>query len=277
MLARALLIVLSLALALAPAASRAAESGPAPIEVMVVGDFPMTRPEANPEANPGQDLHNQVLDDVLAPQRQAELREVARGLVRFHPTKVAAEWPADIAADRYVDYYENRLPPSHNEVVQLAFRLAKAAGLRTVYGIDADGKFPYEPVAAFARKHGQSGILAAAGAQTEAQVKAQATALAEGGIAGELRFLNDPHRLAKDNAFYRETLRIGAGRDQPGAELLTAWYRRNFLICASLLQLARPGDRIVVFYGAGHAFLLRQCVSETPGFVLVEPNTYLPE
>ena len=32
----------------------------------------------------------------------------------------------------------------------------------------------------------------------------------------------------------------------------------------------------MVFYGSGHAFLLRQCVSETPGFRLVEPNDYLP-
>jgi hypothetical protein len=48
------------------------------------------------------------------------------------------------------------------------------------------------------------------------------------------------------------------------------------LICANLVQLARPGDRIVVFYGSGHAFLLRQCVAETPGFRLVEANAYLP-
>jgi len=32
-----------------------------------------------------------------------------------------------------------------------------------------------------------------------------------------------------------------------------------------------------VFYGSGHAFLLRQCIQETPGFVLVEPNDYLPQ
>jgi Family of unknown function (DUF5694) len=41
--------------------------------------------------------------------------------------------------------------------------------------------------------------------------------------------------------------------------------------------MAKPGDRIVVFYGAGHAYLLRQCVREVPGFELVEPNTYLPK
>ena len=98
----------------------------------------------------------------------------------------------------------------------------------------------------------------------------------EQGVAATLRYLNDPVRLRQDNSFYRQTLRIGAGTDQPGADLLTAWYRRNFLICANIVQNSHPGDRIVVFYGSGHAFLLRQCVAETPGFVLVEPNSYLP-
>jgi hypothetical protein len=41
--------------------------------------------------------------------------------------------------------------------------------------------------------------------------------------------------------------------------------RRNLLICATFPQLTQPGDRIVVFFGSGHSFLLRQCVSETPG------------
>jgi hypothetical protein len=43
------------------------------------------------------------------------------------------------------------------------------------------------------------------------------------------------------------------------------------------VQLAKPGGRIVVFYGSGHAFFLRQCVTEMPGFKLVEANDYLPE
>lgn len=66
-------------------------------------------------------------------------------------------------------------------------------------------------------------------------------------------------------------LRLG----EPGVNLLTAWYRRNFEICANLLKFAQPGDRVVVFYGYGHAFLLRQCAQETPGYELVEPNDYL--
>jgi hypothetical protein len=41
------------------------------------------------------------------------------------------------------------------------------------------------------------------------------------------------------------------------------------------VQRAKPGDRVVVFYGSGHAFLLRQCVSEMPGYRLIEANDYL--
>jgi hypothetical protein len=83
--------------------------------------------------------------------------------------------------------------------------------------------------------------------------------------------------MRADNGFYRTMLRIGLGEDQPGVDLLTAWYHRNFQICANLLQIAKPGDRVVIFFGAGHAFPLRQCVAETPGYKLVEANDYLPE
>jgi hypothetical protein len=72
-------------------------------------------------------------------------------------------------------------------------------------------------------------------------------------------------------------LKVGGGTAQPGADLLTAWYKRNFYICANIVQFAKPGDRIVAFFGSGHEFLLRQCVSEMPGYKLVEPNDYLPK
>jgi Family of unknown function (DUF5694) len=58
---------------------------------------------------------------------------------------------------------------------------------------------------------------------------------------------------------------------------VSSWYHRNLLICANLLQVAKPDDRILIFFGSGHAFLLRRCVTETPGFRLVEPNDYLPQ
>ncbi|MGH6994031.1 MAG: DUF5694 domain-containing protein, partial [Caulobacteraceae bacterium] len=246
----------------------AAEPAPPPIQVMVVGDFHF--------ANPGRDRHNVEVDDVLAPGRQAELSRIADALSRFAPTKVAAEWPAAIAAERYRGFLAGTLPASRNEVVQLGFRLARKQGLGQVYGLDVPGPFPFDAVTAYANAHGQEAVVEAANDAWGEIAKKEQALLAHQGVSATLRYLNDPAVLTKEHDAYRTLLRVGGGDDQPGAELLAAWYRRNFLICAKLLQIASPGDRIVVFFGAGHAFLLRQCITETPGLTLVEPNLYLP-
>jgi hypothetical protein len=257
----------SLIVSLLALGTAAAAAEPAPVQVIVLGTFHM--------ANPGHDLHNQKVDDVLAPERQAQIAAVVEALARFAPTRVAVEWPAEIVAERYPKYLAGTLPASRNEVVQLGFHLGKLAHA-PVEGIDVDGDFPYGPVEEWAKAHGRKGELAELGARIESVVAAQAKALAEGGVAGELRLLNDPATIARDHEFYRAMLRYGAGSEQPGVALVSAWYRRNFELCARLAQLAKPGDRIVVMYGAGHLHLLRQCVEEMPGWKLVEASKLLP-
>lgn len=258
---RLLLLVLFAAL---PSAAMAAE----PVSVMIVGTFHMS--------NPGKDLHDVHADDVLAPKRQAEIAATVAGLARFRPTEVDVEWPADLVTQRYDAFTKGTLPPSHNEVVQLGFRLAQASGA-SVHGVDADGDFPYDAVQAYAKAHGGNDLLAGADAGIITQTQRQQDLLNRGTISQVLRLLNDLATIGKNNDIYRTMLKIGGGAEQPGADLLTAWYKRNFYICANIVQLAKPGDRIVVIFGSGHNFLLRQCVSEMPGYRLVEPNGYLSE
>jgi hypothetical protein len=57
-------------------------------------------------------------------------------------------------------------------------------------------------------------------------------------------------------------LKFGKDEQQPGVQLLSGWYTRNLATCARLLQTTAPGDRIVVFYGQGNIYLLRQYSSE---------------
>ena len=42
-------------------------------------------------ANRGRDFINSKMDDVLAPERQRELRQLVEQLARFEPTKIAVE------------------------------------------------------------------------------------------------------------------------------------------------------------------------------------------
>jgi hypothetical protein len=90
-------------------------------------------------SNPNRDMHDLQSDDVLAPKRQAEIARIVDGIARFRPTVVDVEWPKDLTDARYKAYLADRLLPSHNEVVQLGFQLAKTMRLARVNGIDVDG------------------------------------------------------------------------------------------------------------------------------------------
>jgi len=244
-------------------------------EVMILGTYHM--------ANPGQDLHNLKADDVLVEKRQNELAAVAAGLAKFKPTKIAVESAVDNGAPakvaKYHDYLAGKLADSRNETVQVGYRLAKTAKLPEVYGVDVDGDFPFEPVQKFAGDgHPQlAKKLERLGADVDRMLKELDATLKAGSVSSGLRFLNDPKRIVEGNEFYSTLLEFGAGNEQPGAALLTAWESRNNQICARLVQLASPDDRIVVLYGSGHAFLLRRCVQDMPGYKLVEANDYLPK
>jgi hypothetical protein len=249
--------------------------GPPPIQVMIVGTYHF--------ANPGRDLHNTNADDVTTPRRQKELAELAAQLERFKPTRVAVEDSVD-AADLQVAAYHAFTPADlgtkRNEIVQIGYRIAHDAGLAEVYGIDesTDGidYFPYPKVADYAKQHGGEARLAALNARIEKSIREFSASQATRSIAQLLAQLNEPARIRADHdEFYYALLALGDAKAQPGAELNAAWYQRNAKIFAKLTQIARPGDRVIVVFGAGHAFWLRHLVEHAPGFALVEPNRYL--
>lgn len=241
---------------------------PAETRVMIVGTYHM--------ANPGRDMHNMDADDVLKPARQAQIQAVTDALARFKPTVVAVEWPSDITDERYAKYLDGTLKPSRNEVVQLGFRLARQADRERVYGIDAEGDFPFDPVQAWAEANDRGKELAALNTEAGAKV-AEMQALQESGtVADVLRMMNSPAAVDWGHGFYMRMLEYGAGDEQPGAVLLAAWAERNYRICARLHQSLEPGDRAVVFYGSGHNYYLRRCALDMPGVELVEANDWLP-
>ena len=256
--------LLALCLLLSTAASQAAE----PARVLVVGTYHF--------GNPGQDLSNVQAVDVTTPQRQAELQAVTDALAKFEPNLVAVEWPADKADAQYAQFLDGSLPPSSNEVVQLGYCFARQRGLKRVYGLDVDGDFPFEAVQAWAEANGKGQELGAALQQVQG-ITERITALQEThSIGGILREMNSAQVIDEGHGFYTQLLRYGKGDDQPGVVLNAAWAKRNLAICARLLQALQPGDRAVVFYGQGHAYLLRRCISETPGVQLIEANEFLP-
>jgi len=271
-------ILAAVAALVLPTAALAQTPEPEPVEVMILGTYHM--------GNPGQDVHNARIDPVTTPEKQAQLEAVAEGLARFRPTAVAVE---RIARDqstmldhRYPAFTPADLLTNPDERVQLGYRLAHRLHLERVYAIDEQDRegqpsyFPFEEVEAWAQANGGGQRLGAMHGEVAAMLADLERRQGSESVGQLLAAFNAPGRVASDQGFYARLMTFGAGDDQPGAVLNARWYARNAQIFARLMQVARPGDRIVVVYGAGHGYWLRQMVATHPGFRLVEPNDYLP-
>ena len=262
----------AVAVAMMPVAAMAA----APVQVMVLGTYHF--------GNPGLDVNNIKVDSVLTPERQRELAAVAKALAEFKPTHVMVEMQSnapDFVVAEYTHFNDAMLASQANEIVQIGYRTAHLAGLKTVNGIDEQPKagepdyFPYDKVEAAAAKFGQTALLTGANAQITPWMKAFEAAQKSSSVAQLLVKMNAPGTPISGMAFYYDILPIGDANDQAGADLNAAWYLRNAKIFSKLMHVAKPGDRVLVVYGSGHGFWLRHFARETPGFVNVDVLPYL--
>ena len=199
-------------------------------------------------------MHNAEIDDVLSPQRQKEVVAVVDALAQFKPTRVAVGAHADELPSRslpgYAQYLAGKHSQNRNEIHQIGYRLASQMKHEHVYGIDADGEFPFEALQLYAAANRRAEELQQAVDEIGVR-KQRFEERAKTASVGELlREMNEPAHIQEDHAWYMRTLGYGAGKDQPGARLVGSWTARNIEICARLVQLARSGDRIVVVYGA---------------------------
>lgn len=257
-----------------------AASDPNTIQVMILGTFHMD--------NPGADLNNAKVDPVTTPAKQVQLQQVADALARFKPTAIAVERIAKDQATmldhRYPEFKPADLLTNGDERAQVGYRLANQLKLDRVYGIDEqdhDGEisyFPYELVDAWATAHGRADDLNAMGAGIQKELAVFEARQKTETLGQLLHDYNQPDSLMSEggNAFYMNVMKFGAGADQPGAILNGRWYTRNAVIFSKLLQVAKPGDRIIVIYGGGHSYWLRNLVKQMPGYKLVEATDYLP-
>ena len=265
-----------LAIGLAGAGAALAQPAAQPVQVMVLGSYHF--------GNPGLDTNNMQAESVLTPQRQRELARVAAALVRFRPTHVMVEMQSkapDLAIAEFGRFDAKMLASEANEIVQIGYRTAKLAGLATVNGIDEQPSddepdyYPYDQVQATAARFGQSKQLKELNAPTAAGLKAF-EALQKSRTVGQLlQRVNDPAGLWGNNDSYYGMLPIGDNDAQTGADLNAMWYLRNAKIFGKLMRLTKPGDRVLVVYGGGHAFWLRHFAGLTPGFRNVDVMPYL--
>ena len=252
----------------------------APVEVMVLGTYHF--------GNPGLDLNNMKADSVLTPQRQRELAQVAKALAAFKPTRVMVEMQSDapdFAVADYARFDDAMLASEANEIVQIGYRTARAAGLNSVNGIDEQPKtgepdyFPFDKVEEAAARFGQTAALAATNVPVATSIKAFEAAQKTSSVGQLLMQMNAPASAMNGMDSYYGILAIGDKDNQAGADLNAAWYLRNAKIFGKLMQVAKPdtgqAERVLIVYGGGHGFWLRHFAGLVPGYRNVDVMPYL--
>ncbi|MEL6659661.1 MAG: DUF5694 domain-containing protein [Bacteroidota bacterium] len=241
-------------------------------------------------------FHNPGLDDyqpkyqfnILEDQRQAELAELLQKLAAYRPTKILVEMNR-IKVDsmlnvRYRQYLDGTfaIQEKTSEVFQIGFKLAEILGHKQLYCSDAKAEWfgaeldwdNYDEDA-YQKSRGQYEKLNRYDFETYYEwhdsLKTTQT------LTQHLVMLNDPMDRLKDHQAYLISALEGAGDHYVGADDVGRWYRRNLRIFANTYDIANfdQEDRLLLIYGAGHVWQLRQFFTDSPDFDYVEANDYL--
>ncbi|MFZ4545402.1 MAG: DUF5694 domain-containing protein [Saprospiraceae bacterium] len=240
--------------------------------------------------NPGLDSYKpKYAFDILEKKRQEELEIILNQISLYKPTKILVEWDRiqrdSITNERYQEYLNGTfsIDDKRNEVYQLGFKLAKKMGHKRIFCSDASAEwfgveldwdnYDVEAYLKSKRQYEKSTRYDYQSFYERSDSLKTVQTLTE-----HLAMLNSPKNRLKDHqAYLTEMILEGAGDNYIGADAVAKWYRRNLRIFANAYDFTDfdREERLLLIYGSGHVWQLRQLLMDSPDFEYVELNEYL--
>lgn len=198
----------------------------------------------------------------------------------FIPLRCSSRRPSAIQKypDEYRRYLAGRFTLGANEIYQYGFKLAARSGNTTIYPIDTWGPSIYDDnspsgkrIDAYLRAHFNS----VKDPEFDAYESRDDHLELHGTYLDDLRYLNTDGSIEANASWYSIFAGMGRDADNAGATYVAQWYTRNCFIFSNILSVIHPGDRVVLFMGQGHEYLLREFVRLNPTLIDVNPLQYL--
>jgi len=250
-------------------------------KVMVLGVFHFS--------NPGLDSYKPRFPfNILDEKRQSELDTLLAKISEYKPTKILLEWNRikmdSITTQRFNEYKngEFNIDDKSNEVYQIGFKLGKKLGHSNVYCSDASTD--WFGVEMDWDNYDEDSYLKSKGQYGKAKRYDYESFYTLGdslktthSLSEHLIWLNTPANRLKDHQAYLTSIIEGAGDNYLGADAVANWYRRNLKIFANAYDFTdfEKEERLLLIYGAGHVWQLRQLFIDSPDYTYVEVNEYL--
>lgn len=251
-------------------------------KVMILGVFHFS--------NPGLDSYQQQFDfNILEKKRQKELEVVLNKIAEFKPTKILVEWDRikydSLLNISYNNFLQGKISieSEENEVYQIGYKLGKKLGHDKIYASDASSDW-------FGAEldwdnYNEEEYLKARGQLEKSRrydynsiYRLQDSLKGVQPLREHLMMINSPEsRLKSHQVYLTNTILNGAGESYLGADSVARWYRRNLRIFSNVLDVVdfSKEERILLIYGSGHVWQLRQFFKDSPDFEYVEVNKYL--
>ncbi|MEM6769162.1 MAG: DUF5694 domain-containing protein, partial [Bacteroidota bacterium] len=215
------------------------------------------------------------MGNIMSPERQTQLAAAVHQISQFRPTKIAFEWVTGdtLWSKHYYQAWRNgRLEDViaeddrfylTSEIVQLAYPLAKAAGLDELHPIDHHGSFPLDSAMNYAATNGQEQDLHAL-QQGFGDAQQLMDSIAQLPITDILRTANSRFfcQQLSQMLYLKNIVALGKGDDYPGSYVVEQWYARNIRIFTNLHRMVENGDRVLVIFGAGHKEILDDLIKD---------------
>jgi len=226
--------------------------------------------------------------DILEEERQNELNQLIEKIAIYNPTKILLERKRvkyDSLTDaEYRQYLAGKfdMDKHPNEDYQIGFKLAKKLKHEKVYCSDA--KADWFGVELDWDNYDEEAYMKSKGQfkKTNRHDYHSLAILADSlksvqPLVEHLFWRNKPENRLKDHQQYLNYVVEGAGDNYLGADNLGRWYRRNLRIFSNVVDIADfdNKERLLLIYGSGHVWQLRQFFKDSPDFEYVEPNEYL--
>lgn len=223
--------------------------------------------------------------DVLQPKYQKEIENIVRRIAVFKPTVIAIERDPVLQA-KYDSLYNKFLYGEYtlgrDEVEQIGFRLARQFNLKTLYCVNDWGE-NYEYIDSVLKSKDSTVLNKFQNYfyhhPDSSKMFFNQNLFKEKGILADLINRNDEKNQEKDLGNYL----IGVFKYQLGDNLFFGtdfttgwWFNRNLRIFRNIQNInAKPTDRILIIFGAGHMNLLNLFFKVSPEYHLQKINNYL--
>ena len=209
------------------------------------------------------------------------INEMAKKLALFQPTVIIVETPPEYDIKLQAEYQSYLLNPkmkfkNPSEIELLAYELGRISGVKRIYGIDHKMSYNYNI--------GAEMINSIDSLWHNKYYKNQMKYYPEIDIDQKNLNLLEKLKITNNNLYLDFMIEVNAemlshvGSDNgfEGADEATKYYQRNMRMYSNLNRLnLTSADRVFILMGASHTAYLRDFISRSPKYKMVNTFNYL--